>query len=298
MEDDSVFTLINQQNGNLAFKLFSFTGNSHFDHLQRNNYYSLVWVKQGKGLLKADFSEYLFQQDSLFAFAPYQPFMFSTGEKISGIALQFHPDFYCIHRNPKETNCDTVLFNNIYQAPFISLDSAATEKLNQLTEQLKAELRDPVDNNFELLIPVLKILLVTLSRIKSQQDVTTPGFTGTETPFVLRSLRSAIETNYKEKHAAGEYATLLHISSNALARLVKTHFNKTLTDLITERIIIEAKRELYMTSKPIKEIAMGLGYPDEFYFSRFFKTNTGIAPQSYRNTVGFGKAEPIPLPSQ
>ena len=42
-----------------------------------------------------------------------------------------------------------------------------------------------------------------------------------------------------------------------------------------------------MTSKPIKEIAWNLGYTDEFYFSRLFKTNTDISPQMYRDTVGF-----------
>ena len=100
-----------------------------------------------------------------------------------------------------------------------------------------------------------------------------------------------IEEKFKKKHSASDYATLLNISSNALAKLVKTHFNKTLTELITERIIIEAKRELYMTSKPIKEIAWDLGYSDEFCFSRLFKNNTDISPQIYRETVGFGKAE-------
>ena len=61
--------------------------------------------------------------------------------------------------------------------------------------------------------------------------------------------------------------------------------------LITERIIIEAKRELYMTHKPVKEIAWHLGYSDEFYFSRVFKNYATVSPQVYRDTVGFGKAE-------
>jgi YesN/AraC family two-component response regulator len=64
-----------------------------------------------------------------------------------------------------------------------------------------------------------------------------------------------------------------------------------LTDLISERIIIEAKRELYLTSKTIKEIAYELGYNDEHYFSRFFKTNADVSPQIFRETVGFARAE-------
>jgi len=82
----------------------------------------------------------------------------------------------------------------------------------------------------------------------------------------------------------------LNISANALAKITKKHFNKTLTDLISERIIIEAKRELYLTNKAVKEIAYELGYADEYYFSRFFKNNADISPQAYRDTVGIARA--------
>lgn len=61
--------------------------------------------------------------------------------------------------------------------------------------------------------------------------------------------------------------------------------------MIAERIVIEAKRELYLTSKPVKSIAYELGFNDEFYFSRFFKNNADVSPQLYRETVGFARAE-------
>lgn len=77
----------------------------------------------------------------------------------------------------------------------------------------------------------------------------------------------------------------------ALLKLTKNYFKKTLTDLIAERIIIEAKRELYLTNKAVKEIAYELGYEDEHYFSRFFKTNADISPQLYREMAGFGRGE-------
>lgn len=79
------------------------------------------------------------------------------------------------------------------------------------------------------------------------------------------------------------------MTPNALAKLTKSHFNKTLTDLIAERIVIEAKRELYLTDKTVKEIAYELGYEDEYYFSRFFKNRSEVSPQLYREMVGFAK---------
>jgi AraC family transcriptional regulator, transcriptional activator of pobA len=106
---------------------------------------------------------------------------------------------------------------------------------------------------------------------------------------VLQTLKEAIEANFRTKHSASDYAMMLNISPKALAKIAKNYFSKTLSHLITERIIIEAKRELYLTNKPVKQIAYELGYEDEFYFSRFFKTNADVSPQLYRDTVGYGR---------
>ncbi|GGG30250.1 AraC family transcriptional regulator [Dokdonia pacifica] len=291
MAQKDVFTLVNQQNGNLAFKLFSFQDNSHFDTLQQNNFYTIIWLQKGEALLKVDFSQYTIQENTLLSFAPFQPFFFSANDRFKGIAIQFHSDFYCIHRNPTETNCNTILFNNIYEAPFFTLTSFYQEKFEMYVSQLKTEVTANEFENYELLVPHLKILLVQASRAKEKSSSQHIRFADTKTPYKLQRLKDAIEIHYKEKHTASQYADLLNISPNALGKLVKTHYNKTLTHLIKERIIIQAKRELYMTRKTIKEIAWELGYADEFYFSRFFKNNTAISPQMYRDTVGFGKAE-------
>jgi AraC family transcriptional regulator, transcriptional activator of pobA len=285
-----VFTLVNPENGNLAFKIFSFEDKSSFDHIQRNNYYSLVWVTSGKGNVKSDFSEYDFVENTLFAFVPYQPFMFASSEKIKGICIQFHSDFYCIHNHQKEVACNGVLFNNIYEPPFTLIDNAASETFRMLIAQMKAEMQQAALAQYELLVSYLKILLITASRLKTAQ-LSTPNtaYTDLKEPFILQNLKDAIEKDFKTKHSASDYANALNISAKALAKITKTYFNKTLTALISERIIIETKRELYLTNKAIKEIAYELGYDDEYYFSRFFKTNADVSPQMYRDTVGYGK---------
>ena len=291
MSDQAVFTLINEQNGNLAFKLFSFQDNSYFDHLQRNNYYSLIWVKEGIGKLKTNFSEYNFEKNSLFSFAPYQPFMLSA-TSVKGVAIYFHSDFFCIHKHQTEVTCNGVLFNNIYQKPFFRVDEKLEDTLDKVVGQIKTEIQRPGLAQYELLISFMKIFLISASRAKAQQQPESiPLPTSRREPFILQNLKEAIEKDFRSKHTPQDYAILLNISSNALARIAKTHFNKTLTNLITERIIIEAKRELYLTNKSVKEVAYELGYDDEYYFSRFFKKNVNISPQAYRETVGFGKAE-------
>ncbi|GAB3164908.1 helix-turn-helix domain-containing protein [Telluribacter humicola] len=288
MTHPTTFTLINKQTGHLAFKLFSFDDGVHFDHLQRLNYYSLIWIKEGKGTLTADFADYPVNEQMLFAFSPYQPFMLQMEGGVSGTVLQFHPDFFCIHKHQQEIACHGVLFNNIYQAPYISVDEQAQRTFEMVLSQIRDEMQTPALTHHDLLVSYLKIFLITATRQKTGQREES-AIEGQE-PFILKNLKNYIEAHYKSLHTASDYAGLLNISPKALAKLAKTHFNKTLTDLIAERIVIEAKRELYLTNKPVKQIAWELGYEDEYYFSRFFKNRADVSPQLYRETVGFSRA--------
>ncbi len=284
-------TLINPQNGHLALRLFSFEDNSFFDHLQRLNYYTVILLTKGKVTAKADFKDYTVDTPGLFCFSPYQPFMFSSTEKIEGLVINFHPDFFCIHRHQKEIACNGVLFNNIYDPPFLKIDNNDLKQLAGIYQQMRTEMQLSALAQYELLVSYLKIFLINASRLKMNQFPGNDIATETKEPFILQTLKDAIESNYKTIHAPADYASLLHISPKALGKITKTHFNKTLTELISERIIIEAKRELYLTSKAVKSIAYELGFDDEYYFSRFFKKNVDVSPQLYRDTVGFAKAE-------
>ena len=273
MTSQTVFTLVNQQNGNLAFKLFSFEDNSYFDYLQRNNYYSLIWVTEGNGKLKTDFSEYDFEKNSLFSFTPYQPFMFSSN-MIKGVAIYFHSDFFCIHKHQTEVTCNGVLFNNIYHRPFVFVDSELSSTLHKMVDLIRLEMQNPGLAQYELLISYMKIFLIAASRSKIQQQPKVIELKEQDKkPLILQNLKEAIEKDFKSKHTPGDYAVLLNISPNALARITKSYFNKTLTDLITERIIIEAKRELYLTNKTVKEVAWELGYEDEYYFCLLYTSD-------------------------
>lgn len=290
MLSQSVHTLVNQQNGNLAFKLFEFDNSSYFDHIQRNNYFTIILIISGEGVAKVDFSDYSFTENTLFAFYPYQPFMLQSEKPIRGISIQFHHDFFCIYRHHKEIAANGILFNNIYEQPFIYLDEHCKNTIFNLIQGIANELKDEAFRKDEVLVSYLKILLVMATRIKlEQQSIQKENITNGKQQFIIQNLKNAIEDHFRTKHSASDYADMLNQTPASLARITKNHFKKTLSDLITERIIVEAKRELYLTDKTVKEIAYELGYEDEYYFSRLFKIKTDISPQIYRNTIGFNK---------
>lgn len=296
MSPKKASTLVNPQNGNLAFKIFSFEDNHSFDHLQRHNYYSVILLESGTYTLKADVSEYALEGAAIMCFAPYQPFMIRSNSAIGGWAIQFHPDFFCIHKHDREIACNGVLFNTIYEPPYLALDKQETAKFCGMLLPILEEMNVSELAQYELLVSHLKIFLIHAARLKMQQrntskDASSEILPDMREPFILQNLKDAVEQYYRTKHSASDYADILNISAKALAKITKRYYHKTLTDIIAERIVIEAKRELYLTSKTVKEIAYELGFNDEHYFSRFFKTNADVSPQMYRDTVGFARAE-------
>src|SRR4030095_8816231 len=200
--ESPVLTLINPQNGNLAFKFMTFNDGGSFDHVQRHNYYSLIWVKQGSGKVRADFKEYDLSISSLFAFSPYQPFVF-LAEHISGVALFFHPDFFCIHKHQADIACNGVLFNNIYEPPFIGVSDESSATLDDVLTQIRNEIQKTTLAQHEILVSYLKIFLIHCSRLKREQaPLARTDLAAVREPFILQNLKDAIEKNFKTKHSA------------------------------------------------------------------------------------------------
>ena len=116
---------------------------------------------------------------------------------------------------------------------------------------MKSETKRAALAQYEILVSYLKIFLITTSRLKTeQQPESLELVSDLEEPFVLQHLKVAIEKDFKKKHTASDYAEALNISAKALAKITKSYFNKTLTELISERIIIEAKRGCIRPEKP------------------------------------------------
>jgi AraC-like DNA-binding protein len=280
------FTLVDPVGQNLAFRIRSFEDDNGFRTVQRNPFSSIIWIKEGKGKLQVDFTGYPLQKDSVLFLSPFQPFVMEASSSAKGLIIDFHSDFFCLLKHQKEAAFCGLLFNNIYDPPFITLSNREAALFELLTEQMIEEVQKNELAQHELLVSTLKIMMIHSCRLRlDQQASARESLPENDRPFVLQELKDAIDKHYKEKRSASDYAAVLNVSLKALAKITKLYFNKTLTDLISERIVIEAKRDLYMTTKQVKEIAYDLGFKDEYHFSRYFKNSTTVSPQTYRKTL-------------
>ena len=85
-----------------------------------------------------------------------------------------------------------------------------------------------------------------------------------------------------ELKSAKDFATRLSIHVNHLNKVLKENTGKTTTELISDRLIHEAKILLKQTDWNISEIAYSLGFEELAHFSNFFKKQTALTPLSFR----------------
>ncbi len=278
-------SVVNQLDNELMFRLERFSNLDQFDSLQQKNYYSIILLYGTRFNLKVGFSEYLLSENYVVCLSPSQLFMISSEEECSGYMLNFNTNVFYTYCHQNEIEIEALLFGNFYGSSFFKLSEKALfiDLINRMTVEIK---KDSIAR-LEVLMAFLKVFLIESVRQKKIFDKEPDRKLVGVQAEILQKLLNAIGHNYTKLHAPRDYANLLLVSSRTLNVITKKYLNQKLTDLIIDRIIIAAKRELYLTSKPIKQIAADLGYEDEFYFSRLFKKKVGVSPAIYRNTLSF-----------
>jgi len=128
---------------------------------------------------------------------------------------------------------------------------------------------------------LLKIILIELSRLSDyQRDYSSVKLKSNTEQF--SELNRLIEEHFKESKSADFYAQKLNMSPSKLTKLCMSLVKQTPHAMITNKLILEAKRYLIYTSMSLAQITEALGMKDPAYFSRLFKKHCGMTPNQFR----------------
>lgn len=91
-----------------------------------------------------------------------------------------------------------------------------------------------------------------------------------------------INQDFSQHKKVEAYAAQLGITGPYLNAICQQLVAKNAQQLIHDRIILEAKRNLLYSVVSVSEIAYALGFNDPAYFTRFFKRLTAQSPKAFR----------------
>lgn len=254
------------------------------DSWELNQPYYVVLILDGDSSFSIDFTSYQCQGKHLVFLSAFQLLKWQGSQADHIYCIKFHADFYCIEYHKQEVACNGLLFNNIYQDPYVQVGQSVYSELLYVFNKL--ELLHTSEHNYDSAIAKTYLqLLLAISSKEKQMDKT----------FVLRNevqsdrvsnFQNLLNENFMSNRSVSFYAEHYGLSVDVFSKKITSLFGKPPSKLIKERVILEAKRLLHLSVKSIKEIAVELHYQDEFYFSRFFKKQVGVSPSVFRKTVG------------
>ncbi|WP_317899329.1 AraC family transcriptional regulator [Aurantibacillus circumpalustris] len=244
----------------------------------RHTFYELLFFIQAKGNHEIDFSHYPVENSSVHFVSPGQIHRLSLKKK-NGYVVCFAEDFISLKSKERLINVFPYFNNSNY--PVLHLTKELTVQLEELIQSIDFELNHSHADSIEICRSYLNVILLKLKTYftKTHDNIKS---TPSEKSQKVNQYKALIDENYLTHKTVSDYAEDLSISPNHLNALCKKQEGKTATQLIQERTLLEAKRLLYATDMHIKEISYNLHFEDVPYFNRFFKKQTKITPNEYR----------------
>lgn len=254
-----------------------------------HHYHKIIWFKKGAGRYFVDFKAHDVYENTIIFVTKDQIHYFDKNTSYQGTLIHFNEEFLI------QNNSDMDFFktNNFIQSgglkPSFTLNREDTFILDEYLKLIKNELE--VTNGTSKQEFIMIYLKVFLIQIKYYRDKFNKigGYQihqDDKRQLKLVSFINLIEENYKNELNLSEYSKLLDLSTRSLSNLTQKLLEKTPSQLIHEKIILEAQRLIMQTNYNINEVAQILGFADSSYFVKYFKKHTSISPSDFRKFQG------------
>ncbi len=247
--------------------------------------YTIFLKRNLKGLLYYGHQPYDFSEGVLGFSAPGQVLAVSDTLDISAVSgwmLVFHPDLLTRYPLGKKILGYGFFSYQVHEALHLPAQEEATS--DHLLQGIRAEYERPIDAfTQDVLVAQLDVLLNYANRFYHRQFMTRRTV-GND----LLSRFEALLTGYFAQEgqvslpAVNYFANVLNVSPAYLSDMLRSLTGHNTQQHIHHHLIEKAKRLLLTTSLSINETAfqLGFGYPQ--YFSRLFKSKTGMNPSAFR----------------
>lgn len=252
---------------------------SYITNPHKHNSYLCVLFTKGLGNHEIDFTNYTIQSGSLFLIAPGQTHHWNLSDDIDGYIFTHTLVFYDFHYT-RERLHQFPFFQSVHNNAHLELTPSDRKTIVQLFDLICLEYNSQQILKSQMILNYISIIYTTLSRIYTSE--VKYGRKNSVTYIEkYQQFEQLVEKHFLTEKSPSKYADLLHITPKHLNRITKSSINKTASELISDRIILEAKRKIVHSKINLSAIAYSLGYEDYAYFSRLFKQKEQISPSEF-----------------
>lgn len=156
-------------------------------------------------------------------------------------------------------------------------------RLVTVCEMIGGEMQQPSPD----LAVVRHLLSALFTMIESERRKTEPDGTGNHSTqnTTFKNFLAILEDNFRRPEGVEFYAEKLFMSPRNLNLICNQILQKSVSEIIETRKLIEAKNLLTTTDKTVAEIGFDLGYNDKAYFTAVFKKKSGQTPTEFREEM-------------
>lgn len=253
------------------------------------DFYCIMFKNYCTNHIRYGRQRYDFQEGSLLCIAPKQVVVMDSqiekNENMMGWGLLFHPDL--IRGTSLGAKMKDYTFFSYETSEALHLSDKEKQILYDCILKIQGELDENIDTHTQnLIVSNIELLLNYCSRYYGRQFITRKNSN--------KDILTQVETHLQNYFSSGSIkekglptvkylAESVHLSPNYLSDLLKRETGMNAQDHIHFFLIEEAKNILKNSNSTVSEIAYTLGFDYPQYFSRIFKSKTGMSPLEFRN---------------
>lgn len=248
-------------------------------HPHKHDFYLNVLFTHGSGIHEIDFDQYRVQPGSFFVMSPGQVHHWVLSDDAKGYVFLHSKEFYLLRDKPFELEQFPFFYSN-QNTPEIILNTEALASVGEFCEIMLREFQESKEHKALRIHSLITLIYIALSRAYNPSGIKVKGTSLYDS--TIRTFEQLVEDRFIHEKAPSFYAEQLNISLKHLNRICNQILGTSVSQIITSRVLLEAKRLLMFQDLSISEIASQLGYTDYSYFSRLFKKHTHQTPQQFR----------------
>ena len=139
-------------------------------------------------------------------------------------------------------------------------------------------------------------LYIFMAHMMKEARDTMPNVGSSSSQSVLAAIKY-IQFNYSHDISVDDIAKAVGVSRSHLYRVFMSNVGQSPIDYLTNYRVGEACSLLKSSNLSIAEIAVSVGFFDQFYFSRVFKKVKGVPPSKYLATMDKEPHAATPVPA-